>query len=56
MLRAGGLVLVAVGLRMGEVTFLSQMNGVLKELAHTRDERPEEQCRDSDCCETLHSE
>jgi hypothetical protein len=56
MLGAGRLVLVAFGLRMGEVTFLSQMYGVLKELAHTRDERPKKQCRDSDCCETLHSE
>ena len=41
MLRAGRLVLVAFGLRMGEVTFLSQMYDVFKELAHTRDEGPE---------------
>ena len=53
---AGRLVLVTVWGRMGKVPLLGEMHGVFKDFSQTRDESPQEQRRDSDCCEAFHEE
>jgi hypothetical protein len=54
MLDTRGVMVVTIGGRMGSMPFSHEVHGILDDLAEARDQSPEKEDCEANCCEPLH--